>query len=201
MTEPKKAAPGTLLEAILAVQGEVGTLRKDAVNPHFKSKYTPLDTIVETVGPILNKHGLVWMTFPSTGENGAVLKYVLSHAATNDEIADAVPLINPKNDMQGMGSAITYARRYALCAVLNLVADVDDDGNAAQAPKPADLARAKSRMTDRAKALLAEADSMKDRVTDPVPGAYQKYVESTGYTEEGLGRLVDYLKKHEAPDA
>lgn len=122
----------TFLDAMLAVQGEADTLPKDATNPHFKSRYTPLDTIVEKVGPLLTKNGLVWMAFPGRDEHGdPALKYRLEHAPSGEFREGEMPLLLSKNDAQGQGSAITYARRYALCAVLNLVADVDDDGNKA----------------------------------------------------------------------
>jgi hypothetical protein len=102
---------------------------EDATNPHFKGKYAPLDTIVETVGPILHKHGLVWMTLPGRDAHGdPSLTYRLAHAPTGEVLEGSMPLLLSKQDAQGQGSAITYARRYALCAVLNLVADDDDDG-------------------------------------------------------------------------
>lgn len=121
-----------LLPALLAVQSAAPTLPKDKTNPHFKSKYTPLDTIVETIGPLLAKHGLTWVACPTYGPDGhPALNYRLSHAQTNEGIEGTMPLLLSKPDAQGMGSAITYARRYSLCAVLNLVADEDDDGNGA----------------------------------------------------------------------
>ena len=126
MTEPTG-----LLPALLAVQAEAPTLAKDGKNPAFKgSKYTKLDTIVETMTPILTKHGLVWTTKPSFNDAGAAtLKYKLAHAASGETEEGEMLLLSVKNDPQGQGSGITYARRYALCAVLNLVADDDDDGN------------------------------------------------------------------------
>ena len=124
------AAKGSLLEAMLAVQAESPTIAKNATNPHFRSKYAPLDTIVETVGPILAKHGLVWTTLPTVNNT---LMYRLTHAPTGEALEGEMPLLLAKNDAQGFGSAITYARRYAMVAVLNLVADDDDDGNAASA--------------------------------------------------------------------
>jgi hypothetical protein len=124
-----------LLTAMLAVQAEAPKLRKDATNPAFRSKYTSLDSIVETIGPILNKHGLVWTTCPTTNEHGQpALQYRLIHAETDQNITGTMPLLLGKVDMQGLGSALTYCRRYALCAVLNLVADDDDDGHGASAP-------------------------------------------------------------------
>jgi hypothetical protein len=125
-------APG-LLDAMLAVQAEAPTLKKDGVNPHFRSKYAPLDTIVETINPLLVKNGLVWSTMPSfdatTGE--PTLKYELAHAPSRESKDGEMKLLLSKGDPQGQGSAITYARRYALVSVLNLVADDDDDGHAA----------------------------------------------------------------------
>lgn len=124
--------PAGLLSAILAVQGEATTLPKDATNPHYHSKFTPLDTIVEKVGPILNRHGLVWMTKPGSDEHGQpALHYTLAHAASGEREEGTMLLLLTKSDPQGQGSAITYARRYSLCAVLNLVADDDDDGQVA----------------------------------------------------------------------
>lgn len=122
-----------LLAAMLAVQAEAPTLKKTASNPAFKgSKYAPLDEVVETIGPILTAHGLVWTTKPSFNEAvGPTLRYKIAHAPTGEEDEGEMPLLLSKQDAQGQGSAITYARRYALCAYLNLVADDDDDGNRA----------------------------------------------------------------------
>lgn len=194
MTE--KTETGSLLEAILAVQAEVGTLPKNAVNPHFKSKFTPLDTIVETVGPVLVKNGLVWRTYPTVKDGRPALRYRMAHAPSGEVDEDTMLLMATKEDPQGQGGGITYARRYALCAYLNLVADEDDDGNAGSGKQSAgELARAKSRMGDEEKALLAEADKLFEEKT-PITGAqYQQYKDSTGYTAEGLQRLVNWLKE------
>jgi ERF superfamily protein len=128
-----ETGPG-LLEAMLAFSTEAPKLRKDATNPHFRSKYTPLDTIVEQVAPLLQKHQLVWTTLPVNGEHGPALFYRLSHVPSGETLDGTMPLLLGKNDSQGLGSAITYARRYSLCAVLNLVGDEDDDGHAASSP-------------------------------------------------------------------
>jgi len=122
--------PG-LLDALLALQAELPKLPKDKTNPHFRSKFTGLDTIVETVGPLLAKHGLAWMTLPGRDELGPYLGYRLLHVASGQSEGGQVPLILAKDDMQGLGSALTYARRYALSCALNLVSDEDDDGHAA----------------------------------------------------------------------
>lgn len=121
--------------AVLAFQAEAPALQKDKINPAFRSKYLSLDTLMEQVMPLLNKHGLIWLTAPNFQAHGGQvepnLSYRLIHAESGEETSGTVPLILAKRDMQGLGSAVTYARRYALMAVLGLVADEDDDGNTA----------------------------------------------------------------------
>lgn len=124
---------GSLFAALLSVQQEAPALKKTAKNPHFGNSYVPLDAIVETLNPILHKHGLVWTTLPSVGDYGPVLDYKLTHVETGQALGGSMSLLLSKQDAQGQGSAITYARRYALCAVLNLVAEDDDDGERAAA--------------------------------------------------------------------
>jgi hypothetical protein len=128
-----------LLNAVLAVQAEAPTLLKEKTatvksdKGSYKYTYTSLDAIVEKIGPILNKHGLVWLTLPTRDDRGEpALNYRLCHAATGEVIEGTMPLMLSKADPQGLGSALTYCRRYSLCAVLNLVADDDDDGHAAR---------------------------------------------------------------------
>jgi hypothetical protein len=136
MPEARKeaASSGELYEAVLAVQDAAPKLPKDATNPHFKSNYTPLDTIVEKIGPLLVKHGLVWTTRPCLTEGQPGLHYSLTHAASGESLEGTMPLLLTKQDPQGMGSALTYARRYSICSVLNLVGDEDDDGSAGSRP-------------------------------------------------------------------
>jgi ERF superfamily len=118
--------------AVLAIQSEIGTLQKNAINPHFKSRYISLDSLVEHVQPLLTKHGLIWTCEPThQGGSEPYLEYSLIHAETGQVRTNMMPLLLDKQNAQGLGSALTYARRYALCAVLNIVADVDDDGEKA----------------------------------------------------------------------
>ena len=211
MAEAEKA-PGTLLEAILAVQGEVGTLFKDKVakvkpkgGGDYTYRYIALDAIVEQVGPVLNKHGLIWMTFPQVAANGhPSLRYVLQHAPTAEQVQGEMPLLlGPNQTPQGMGSALTYARRYALCAVLNLVADDDDDAQASaqRQQKAGAAARAKANMDDEAKALLAEAEALyAAHHKDTLPQQrFDSYRDSTGYTADGLQKLVEWLQAQVPP--
>lgn len=133
-----------LAKALNAFQAELVTVGKSASNPFFKSKYAPLDEIMKRAQPVLTKHGLSIMQLPSSLEGQPALTTIVLH--TSGELLQATtPLLLAKDDPQGLGSAITYMRRYAYTAALGIVIDEDDDGNRASAPRPAVSAPAPSR--------------------------------------------------------
>lgn len=126
-----------LTQALLKIQMELPTIDKDGINPHFKSKFATLSNIMNKVLPVVNKHGVFVSQAPDTLDGQPVLVTTLVHAASGEQVASTMPLFLVKNDPQAQGSAITYARRYALVSMLGLVVDDDDDGSKASA-KPAD---------------------------------------------------------------
>lgn len=144
-----------LVKALIGAQQEFAPLAKSATNPHFKNKFVPLNEVIETVLPVLNKHGLAISQFPTLtidGEPG--LTTMLMHVS-GQFLESTMPLLTAKNDPQGQGSALTYARRYALMSVLGLVGDEDDDGHAARpTPKQQDV---KSSPLEEAKKKLRDA--------------------------------------------
>ena len=101
----------SLLEAVLAFQAEAPTLPKDAINPHFRSKYTPLDTIVETIRPLLGKHGLVWMTLPVSSEGRPALFYRLAHAKTGEQISGTMAARLDRRIAGIVGDAVDHRLR------------------------------------------------------------------------------------------
>jgi hypothetical protein len=119
-----------LATALVAVQGEMPALKKTANNPFFKSKYVDLATVMENILPILSKHGIALTQFVSNIDGQSALTTTLVHTS-GEYMSAQMPLLLPKNDPQGQGSAITYARRYGAMAALGIVADEDDDGNKA----------------------------------------------------------------------
>jgi hypothetical protein len=126
----------SLAAALLAFQAEAPTLSKNAAGQvgSRNYKYVDLHSIVETITPLLAKHGLTWTTRPTGTHDAPTLTYELlwEDEKQRDKIDGEMPLYLPEHPTsQTLGSAITYARRYALTAVLNLVADEDDDGQAA----------------------------------------------------------------------
>jgi hypothetical protein len=129
------ACKAGLLTALVALQGEVPHIAKEAQGQTGNQtyKYTPLEDIAVVVQPLLTKHKLAWVTLPSRAADGEwVLKYRLSHAPSGESIEDEMPLALAKHeDPKAHGSSITYARRHAITAVLNIQASKDDDGQAA----------------------------------------------------------------------
>ena len=121
---------GELAAALAIAQGEITGALKDSANPFFKSKYADLASVWDACRASLSKQGLAVIQIPSTGDNGAaVITTTLAHKS-GQWMRGSLALMPVKGDPQGMGSAYTYARRYALAAMVG-VAQVDDDANAA----------------------------------------------------------------------
>ena len=122
----------TIHAALLAAQAEMPVVKRDAANPHFKSKYASLQAFTEAALPILHKHGLSWTvtTDPPNGHGFVVFVGTLANAAGED-IEYRLPMQPDSAKPQAMGSAITYARRYLLGMVTGVATEDDDDGNAA----------------------------------------------------------------------
>jgi len=140
----KTSASITTIAAVLpkaqaAIKGAV----KDATNPHFKSRYADLTSVIDACKAALNAHGITFLQPVRAGETGVVVETVLLHTS-GEWISDELELPVSKNDAQGVGSAITYGRRYGLQSMVGIPAE-DDDGNAAS-KSPAD--RVLARPTD-----------------------------------------------------
>jgi ERF superfamily len=125
-----------LAAALSKAQGKITGALKDSSNPFFKSKYSDLASCWDACRQALSECGLSVTQFPSTTEGKDYLTTTLLHSS--GQWMRSSLALNPKDQTsQAVGSAITYARRYALCAVIG-IAQVDDDGNAASG-KPAGL--------------------------------------------------------------
>lgn len=133
-TVRRSASVTKLAVALCKAQSEVKNPPKDSVNPHFKSKYADLATVRDTVMPALTRNGLSVLQLPCECDGAPALTTILMH--DSGEWVETTMLLRPtKNDPQGIGSALTYARRYALQSLAGVAADEDDDGNAASKPQ------------------------------------------------------------------
>lgn len=127
------AKPKSLAEALLKVQGEIQKVAKDGTAQY--GAYATLPAIVEVINPVLQKAGLVYSQVMDQSLDGrAALRTVLMHPDSNELIEGTCPFPDGL-DAQKMGSAVTYFRRYGLLSILGIVADVDDDGALASAPR------------------------------------------------------------------
>lgn len=117
--------------AIVALQADLKPVGKNATNPFFKSKYADLPSVMNMIQPLLAAHKLAVVQFITNIDGQSALKTILLHESGEAMETDPMPLILPKNDPQAQGSAITYARRYSIQALLGIVADRDDDGQTA----------------------------------------------------------------------
>jgi len=115
-----------IFTALSKAQGEFKTAKKDANNPFFKSKYADFESVVEAVRPTLTKHGLSFVQVPMVDGDKLFLITRVCHSS-GEWLEGAYPVNPTKNDPQGIGSSMTYSRRYALSAVLGIVSSDDDD--------------------------------------------------------------------------
>lgn len=117
--------------ALSKFQAEVKNPANTANNPFFKSKYAPLSDILNDVRPILAKNGLSVIQTPGGDGVNVIVTTLLVHESGEWIESDPLVLKADKATAQGAGSAITYARRYALSALLGISSEDDDDGNGA----------------------------------------------------------------------
>ncbi len=152
----KSDSIAALAVALSKAQGEMTTAKKDADNPYFKSKYADLASVWEACRAPLAKYGLSVCQMPEYVDGYVFVQTILMHAS-GEWISSELRLKPVKDDPQGMGSAITYARRYALSAAVG-IAPEDDDGNQASG-KPSKAPQSDTLLTDLEKSVAMKAFS------------------------------------------
>ena len=114
---------------LLEFQSKVDAVKKDAKNPFFKSNYVDINGIIKAITPTLKECGISYSQSPDILDGVDVLVTEIYDAEKPESrIRSVMRLIMTKQDMQQLGSAVTYARRYQLVSLLGLEAE-DDDGN------------------------------------------------------------------------
>lgn len=119
----------TIFKAFITAQAQMDGVKKNATNPHFKQKYADLGAVCDAVMDKLSEQGIGVIQWPVSDQNGVGVETVLIHSS-GEWLSGEYTLPLAKQDPQAAGSAITYARRYALMAICGIVPE-DDDGNAA----------------------------------------------------------------------
>jgi|TARA_R100001443_G_C3346498_1_gene175744 hypothetical protein len=119
-----------LHKALADAQRHLGRADKDGKNPHYRSRYATLTSVIEAVRPVFAVHGLSIQQHPHYADGIVSLTTILGHSSGQWSRSVASVPIGKKGDSHALGSCISYLRRYSLAAVACLVQD-DDDGNAA----------------------------------------------------------------------
>lgn len=127
-----------LFAALTKAQVAIKGASKDSKNPHFKNVYASLESTWDAVKDALADNGLCITQLVHEANSHYYLMTTLGHVS-GQWISSSIPLLMQKHDMQGLGSAITYARRYGLQAILSCPS-IDDDGEGSVAPRTAPVA-------------------------------------------------------------
>ena len=120
-----------IAKALAKFQADIKDPARDKDNPYFKSKYVALDGLLDAVRPVLATNGLSFIQSPVSNGQDMGVTTLLMHDSGEWIESDPFVLHAVKNDPPACGSAITYARRYSLSAVLGVAWDDDDDANIA----------------------------------------------------------------------
>lgn len=182
---------GMIAGALAAAQGEMTAAKKDSDNPYYKSRYADLASVWEACREALSKHELSVIQLPSWDGKRVEVETLLSHSSGQwfSDVLHMVPgwtdkedNFHPLLDAQAVGAAITYARRYALSAMVGIASE-DDDGNEA-----AGADRENSRQSDEQQGGTLTAE--------PVPGKYWSIKRQHGQraADEFLGQAFDGAK-------
>jgi hypothetical protein len=124
--------------ALAKTQGSLAGAKKDSTNPHFKSKYADLASVWDACREQLAANEIAVVQAPGEAAEGVVEMTTMLCHSSGEYFSEKLTIPLAKVDAQGYGSAVTYARRYALAAMVG-IAPEDDDGNAATAHGPATM--------------------------------------------------------------
>lgn len=155
----KSESIASLAAALVKAQSKIEGATKDKTNPHFRSKYADLSSVVDAIKGPATDNGLAYTQVLHDADSSAKVETIILHSSGEWLSCGVISVPVSKQDAQGYGSALTYARRYSLSAAFG-VAPEDDDGNAAAAAAPRnDVAR------QVASAGVTPTAGAKDRIT------------------------------------
>lgn len=174
-----------LATALAKAQGQMRAASKDAKNPHLNNTYATLSSIIEAAKEPLSANGLAFSQILSQGDNGLVLETLLMHSSgqwlQSEVLVIAQAGNRGVNEVQQLGSSLTYYKRYALTAILGIsISDEDDDGNSA--------GQLVKRQPTKREVQTAEPDS---RPVQPQP----KQEQAATKPANGNGGKIDTLDK------
>lgn len=185
----------SIASALVKAQKAFGPAIKSSKNPHFKNTYAPLDVCLEAVMDSLNDAGIFLMQATHDDKDGVVIETTFVHESGETLSAGRLFVPAAKQDPQGYGSALTYARRYSLMAACGIAGE-DDDGNAASRPQVKQPARGDIHAAIGLVANAKDLDSLnaawKSEVVkfDPKGDEYKRLKEAAGARKQFLTEMM-----------
>ena len=192
ITLNKSESITNLVKALSQFQAEVQNPKNTADNPFFKSKYAPLNDVLNLVRPLLSKHGLSVLQSPSGDGENIIISSILMHSTGEWIEPDPLVLRADKPTAQGAGSAITYGRRYSISAILGISSEDDDDGNHAEG-KPKGQVQPKQAQPKQQKAgTISEAQAKRMFAIAGNPKLVQDLLTAKGYAKSTDVKVSEY---------
>lgn len=155
-----------IAKAFVAAKKEFAPALKTATNPHFRSKYADLAGCLEAVNEALLNHGIAIIQETTESDSGVVVETVFIHESGETIRGGKLHVPASKQDPQGYGSALTYARRYSVMAACGIAAE-DDDGNAASRTKSRNSLDGVGATSETFKVYLPGSDEPHSTHTEP----------------------------------
>lgn len=150
----------SIKDKLLEIQKRVGgVVGFDSINPHFKNKYASLETVLEKILPVANEVGLVITQKIGFVDGFWCVRTLVMDNSSMEEMS-CMPIINPKGDAQGFGSALSYAKRYSLMSAFSMVGGKEDDDAEAASGRPAPQKSSTYQATDADKYRLLDMMKM-----------------------------------------
>jgi hypothetical protein len=181
-----------IASALVKAQKGFAPALKSSSNPHFKSKYADLAACVEAVVDSLNANGIALIQKQHPSEGGVCVETVFVHESGEVFSAGLLTVPASKQDPQGYGSALTYARRYSLMAACG-IAPEDDDGNAASKTPPAKFAHQKGNERAATAAQRVAAEIIEAIRADMTLRVVEKYQAACDDSNEFADQVWDRL--------
>ena len=186
-----------LSKALAKFQANVKQPMKDKDNPFFRSKYVPLENVVEAITQEAPKHGLSFVQWALNDDTGRVgVATMLMHESGEFIEFDPVHMKADKETAQGAGALISYLKRYSLSAVFGITSDQDDDGNSASGNKVAKPAT-QAEIGNLKKEIIAFSKLMTEQGKNVKPEQVEQTLNITDYTKlnsEDVKEAVNKLK-------
>jgi hypothetical protein len=184
--------------AMAAAFAEIEGATKSATNPHFKSKYADIGKVIDAIKPALINHGLFFTQRNHPSEDGVIVETVVGHSSGAEMSLGRLFVPALKKDAQGFGSALTYARRYALLTAFGVPTE-DDDGN--DAGRDDGRPRTGAARPDNSAETPDPKPTDKEKDTDFSATALRGSIKTLVRNINGCGSLSDLEELLESPAA